>query len=146
MRKLRYVGTDDWHRPVYKDERGKLWIDTNMGNGTPDLYRSTSNDLDGEPDYEIDGEYEIIEDVERIDERKRFSYMMLSRLKSDCKYFLGYGNRNLRHLSDGTVAGHIEAMKKIWNGFAEDEKPEWLSMEEICEYERKMMAPDSEVD
>ena len=28
----------------------------------------------------------------------KFEYMMLSRLEMDCKYFLGYGNKNKRQL------------------------------------------------
>ena len=33
----------------------------------------------------------------------KFEYMMLSRLEMDCKYFLGYGNKNKRQLRDGSI-------------------------------------------
>lgn len=66
----------------------------------------------------------------------KFNYMLLSRLQTDCDYFLGYGNRYEKDLWAGNVNDHIEMMKKIWNGF--EEKPEWLSMEQIEDYERKM--------
>lgn len=62
---------------------------------------------------------------------------MLSRLESDCKYFLGNGNRHEGHLWANSVAGQIEEMKSIWNSLIE--KPEWLTMEQIQEYEAQMI-------
>lgn len=70
-----------------------------------------------------------------------FNYMMLSRLQSDCDYFLGYGNRSIRHLPRGSVDEQIKEMKRLWNNLPE--KPEWLSMEEIEDYEKKMKNPFS---
>lgn len=35
-----------------------------------------------------------------------------------------------------SVEKHIEAMRRIWNEL--EEKPVWLSLEKINEYERKM--------
>lgn len=71
-------------------------------------------------------------------EVSEFDYMMLSRLQSDCEYYLGYGNRSERNLWAGSVKGQIKEMKRIWDSLPEDKKPEWLSMEDILEYERKM--------
>lgn len=65
-----------------------------------------------------------------------FDYMMLSRLQSDCEYYLNYGNRSERVLPSGNVDEHIKHMKTIWNKL--NVKPEWLSMEDIEEYEKKM--------
>ena len=56
-----------------------------------------------------------------------FNYMMLSRLQLDCKYYLGCGNRNKKHLWADTVEEHIAYMKELYNGFSEDEKPEWIT-------------------
>lgn len=67
-----------------------------------------------------------------------FQYQMLSRLKSDCEYYLGHGNRNENHLWAGNVVDHITEMKNRWNALAA--KPEWLTMEQINEYERRMTA------
>jgi hypothetical protein len=67
-----------------------------------------------------------------------FNYMMLGRLQSDCEYYLSYGNRSERQLWAGSVEGQIKEMKRIWHSLPEDKKPEWLSMEDILEYERKM--------
>jgi hypothetical protein len=60
---------------------------------------------------------------------------MLSRLQSDCDSFLN-GTRNEKQLWAGNVDDQIKEMKRIWNALKE--KPQWLSMEEIEEYEKKM--------
>ncbi len=66
-----------------------------------------------------------------------FLYQMLSRLETDCKYFLGNGNGYEKHLWASTISEQISAMKEIYNKL--DEKPEWLTMEQINEYENKMI-------
>jgi hypothetical protein len=66
----------------------------------------------------------------------KFNYMMLGRLRSDCDYYLGNGNRSERRLRGENVNEHIKEMKRLWNNLKV--KPEWLSMEDIEEYERKM--------
>lgn len=68
----------------------------------------------------------------------KFQYMMLGRLKSDCDYFLGYGGRSERRLWAGNVKDQIKEMKERWNRL--EVKPEWLTMEQIEEYERQMTA------
>jgi len=66
-----------------------------------------------------------------------FLYQMLGRLESDCKYFLGNGNGYEKHLWALSVTEQISAMKEIYNKL--DEKPEWLTMEQIDDYENKMI-------
>lgn len=73
-----------------------------------------------------------------ISEEKKFNYQMLSRLKSDCDYFLNYGNRSQRVLWEDDVKAHIKKMKTIWNSFTNNEKPEWLTYQEIEKYEIDM--------
>jgi len=68
----------------------------------------------------------------------KFQYMMLGRLKSDCDYFLGFGGRSERRLWAGNVKDQIKEMKERWNRL--EVKPEWLTMEQIEEYERQMTA------
>lgn len=68
----------------------------------------------------------------------KFRYMMLSRMKMDCDYYLGYGNRNAMQLWACDEKKQIENMKDIWNTFPEEDKPEWLTWEELTEYSRKM--------
>ena len=65
-----------------------------------------------------------------------FQYQILDRMRSDCEYILGSGNRCTKDLWGKSVQKHIEAMRRIWNELIE--KPMWLSMEQIDEYERKM--------
>ncbi len=72
-------------------------------------------------------------------EAERFDYMMLSRLESDCKYYLGYGNRYTEHLYYKDEQRHIDEMKKLYNSFPEDQKPEWLTWEQILNYEKAMI-------
>ena len=67
-----------------------------------------------------------------------FKYMLLDRMKTDCNYFLGNGNRQEKDLWSNNVTEHIEDMKALWNSFTEDGKPEWLTMEQIEEFEKKM--------
>lgn len=68
-----------------------------------------------------------------------FNYMFLGRLKQDCKYYLGNGNRNKKHLYFQNEKEHITEMKKLHNTFAADKKPQWLQYEEILEYEKSMI-------
>ena len=135
MKQLTFIGTDDWDQPVYKNENGKLWKDINIGKGKPYLHSSSDNEFDGEPDTPLIGNYEIIKAPELVDEGMKFNYMMLGKLKGDCEYFLGHGNMSLNIL---TPKAHIEEMKKLWNGFPENGKPEWLTWEQILKYEKDM--------
>ena len=68
----------------------------------------------------------------------RFLYQMLSRLESDCKYFLGNGGGTEKKLWALSVDNQISAMKEIYNKLIE--KPEWLSLEQINNYEKEMKA------
>jgi hypothetical protein len=70
-----------------------------------------------------------IEEVLKHDEK--FRYMLLDRMKMDCLYFLGNGNRCKKYLWAGDEAEQIKYMKAIYNSLDDDKKPEWLSMEEI---------------
>lgn len=69
----------------------------------------------------------------------KFRYQLLSRMQSDCNYYLGYGNRSKRHLWAEDEKEQIKVMKMLWNMFADDEKPEWLTWDDILNYEIKMM-------
>lgn len=79
---------------------------------------------------------DIINDL--IHKEDTFRYQMLSRLQMDCDYFLGNGNRADKHLWAGNVPDHIKLMRALYNSFEDDEKPEWISMEDIDNYEKEM--------
>lgn len=70
----------------------------------------------------------------------RFRYMLLDRMRSDCDYFLGNGQIYGNHLWAENVTDQIGYMKALWNSFPEDGKPEWLTMEQILNYEKEMLA------
>lgn len=68
-----------------------------------------------------------------------FRYQLLSRMKGDCEYYLGYGNRSKNSLWADDETEQIEVMKELWKSFAEGEKPEWLSWDDILKYESQMV-------
>lgn len=136
---MEYVGEDFLSHPVYKClETGVLYKDITLGSDNPQLY-SCGNDFDGDPDTPIKSDLEI-QLVGRESEPNQFDYMMLSRLQSDCDYYLGYGNRFAGHLYHKEEKEHISAMKKLWNKFPNGKKPEWLTYEDIANYENQMVA------
>jgi len=57
-------------------------------------------------------------------------------MMQDCEYFLGNGNRHEKFLWAGNVKEQIKTMKEIWNSLKV--KPEWLTMEQINDYEKRM--------
>ena len=66
----------------------------------------------------------------------RYTYMMLDRLRSDAEYVLDKGKGAVNQLwYNGDPKKHIALMKDLHNGLKN--KPEWLSMEKINEYEKK---------
>lgn len=65
-------------------------------------------------------------------------YSLLSRLQSDCDYFLGNGNRCERRLWGLTVENHIRYMKILYLILPINSKPEWLTMSDILSYEIRM--------
>lgn len=77
---------------------------------------------------------EFITWIEGQDEN--YKYMLLSRMQSDCDYFLGYGNRSIKTLWAGSVDDQITFMKIIYNLLME--KPDWLTLDDIRKYESDM--------
>ncbi|MBC8737052.1 hypothetical protein F6X40_09545 [Paraburkholderia sp. UCT31] len=66
-----------------------------------------------------------------------FNYQLLGRLQQDCEYYLGHGNRAKKHLWAGDEAEQIAKMKEIYEGLPE--KPEWITLEKISQYEAAMI-------
>ena len=73
-----------------------------------------------------------------VSDNKRYNYMLLSRLKMDCEYFLRQGGLSERSLWSGSIEEIISSMKELWHSFSEKDKPEWLTLEEIEEFHEKM--------
>lgn len=135
---LKFIGIDDFSCPTYEDQYGRFWKDLNLGKSeTPDLYSVTGNDMDGEPVSPIRQEH--IFDPEPFRRNPyEFQYMLLSRMQSDCEYFLGYGNRSVTILSGNDPQHHIDRMKELWEELPADGKPEWLTWEQLLTYEKAM--------
>lgn len=57
--KIKFIGVDNWDRPVYKDEQGTILKDTNLGQGTLALCTAANNDFFGEPESPINEDIKI---------------------------------------------------------------------------------------
>lgn len=68
-----------------------------------------------------------------------FRYQMLSRMEADCKYYLGNGGRHPKHLWADNEKDQIACMKALWHSFPEEGKPEWLTLEQIQDYEKQLV-------
>ena len=55
----------------------------------------------------------------------------------DCEYYLGHGNRAVKHMWADTEAEQIAKMREIYQALPE--KPEWITLEKIAEYEAAMV-------
>lgn len=65
---------------------------------------------------------------------------MLGRLRSDCLYFLGFGNRNPDVLWAHDVKKQIAKMKELWIALPQYHKPAWLTWNAIESFEKRMLA------
>ena len=65
-------------------------------------------------------------------------YMLLDRMRCDCDYWLGNGYRHNKYLWAGDPVAQIRFMKWLWESFAAEEKPEWLTMEQINNLGKRM--------
>ena len=135
---MKYIGRDDFSHPVYKDQEGNIWKDLNMCRGKPELYSVTGNDPDGEPLYPIQAE-SLFDPAPYQENPYEFEYMLLDRMRMNCDYYLGYG-RKAASILGGDPQGHIKEMKELWEKFPEDGKPQWLTWEDILDYEKKILS------
>ena len=76
----------------------------------------------------------LSEEFDETDEE--FLYQMLDRLRTDCDYFLGAGNRQEDKLWGKAINEHIAYMFEIYDILPV--KPDWLDHNKIEEYERNM--------
>ena len=75
-----------------------------------------------------------------LDGSNEFRYQMLDRMRSDCAYYLGNGRIDAKQLWANNVKDHIRIMKELYNSFERAEKPQWISMKDIKEFERLMLS------
>ena len=64
-----------------------------------------------------------------------FLYQLLDRLRSDCNYYLEH--RCDKHLWAGNINDQIHIMRDIYNKLPE--KPQWISKEDIDNFEINML-------
>ena len=144
---LTFVGYDDFSNPTYKTKEGTLLKDINDNIELPYLHTVSGNDIDGEPmtaicnieKYKNRGIIILGRENEPTKDEK-FRYMMLSRLKQDCDYYLGNGNRSTKYLWAGSEKDQIQEMKTRHKALTDDKKPEWLTWDDILRYEALMRA------
>lgn len=76
---------------------------------------------------------------ENVDSKDlKFRYMLLNRMQSDCEYYLDYGNRNPGALWAKNEENHIKNMISLYNSFPDDDKPMWLSPEQLNDYSLRL--------
>ena len=99
----------------------------------------TCDNIDSNPHQPIskDTQVTFIDKYEK--EVNSFDYMFIDRLRQDCEYYLNYGNKNKNALYYKNEKEHIEEMKKLYNKFPENKKPNFLTYEQILNYEKLMI-------
>lgn len=140
--KVKFIGFGGcMEKPCYEDETGTLFFDENNGRAKLNLYtgayRDDCGEICGEPNARVTEAVECEKPFVR--HPREMDYMMLSRLQSDCKYFLGEGNGSEKELYYKSVEKHCDEMEQLWNSFSDEEKPEWLTLEQIKEYREQMI-------
>ena len=142
---LTFIGYDDSSNPTYKTEEGALLKDINDNIELPYLHTVSGNDIDGDPMAAICNieKYKNLKIVilgreNEPTKDEKFRYMMLSRLKQDCDYYLGNGHRSTKYLWAGSEKDQIQEMKDRYDAFTDDKKPEWLTWDDILKYENLM--------
>ena len=138
---LNYVGRNDNDNKLYQDTEG-IYFEKDDYDDIIYVGKEYDNDPWGSirtmKKYK-DMEVITVGDENLPTEAERFNYMMLSRLQTDVKYYLGNGGKHAKHLWAENEQEHIKEMKKIYNWFKDDKKPKWLTWEQILEYEKELV-------
>ncbi|MDD5947192.1 MAG: helicase-related protein [Oscillospiraceae bacterium] len=79
-------------------------------------------------------------EVSRIRSHNTETYKELSRLQSDCEYFIRHGCESgaIKYLHNGSADLHIARMQELYDKLPVTEKPEWLTAEGITQYAEQM--------
>jgi len=101
------------------------------------------DDLPGDTALGISGDFKNEANMTRTNGLDVFEYQLLARLQQDCEYYLGFGARNKKHLWALDEAEQIQKMRALYAGLPE--KPEWITLEDIDEYEAAMLRPQLEI-
>lgn len=138
---LNYVGRNDNDNKLYQDAEGFYFEKDDF-----DDIIYIGKDYDSDPWGSIrsmkkykDMEAITVGDENLPTEAERFNYMMLSRLQMDCDWNLGNGKTYGQRIWADTIEEHIEEMKRLYNTFTDDKKPQWLTWEQILKYEKELV-------
>lgn len=132
----------DDHNKIDKDEMKTLYYNYYLNNLKLEISELVSDYLNLDESKKLEKSSKTFPLSESSD--PEFNYRMLDRLKSDCDYFLGNGNRSEKHLWAGNCEAQIAKMREIYNSL--EEKPEWLSEEDIDNYEKEMCSKQDKVE
>lgn len=126
---MRFYRNKDTGQILKEDEARAQWRDEYDGDDPTNAVRffDQYSELKGR-DLAITQIKYVIDTHEPADSYK---YQLLDRLKTDCGYFLGAGNRNPGTLWAGSVGTHLDCMRLLWNSFPEEDRPEWLTLEDL---------------
>ena len=78
----------------------------------------------------------LVDGSQREADTRTEDYRLLSRLKADCEYFLGAGQGAEKNLWAGSVPAQIAKMQELYASL--QEKPEWLTEQDIDQYAQRM--------
>ena len=67
----------------------------------------------------------------------RFRYMMLDRLRQDCDYSLNRCDGSESVLWAKDKKAQIANMVALWKSFDPEDRPEWLTWDDIIEYAKR---------
>lgn len=87
---------------------------------------------------------EVVIDKSILQTDETFRYMLLDRMNIDCYYYLGNGDGHNKYLWGGDVKTQIAYMRALYDSFPNDKKPEWLSIEDIDNYQKEMIEKETE--
>lgn len=74
-----------------------------------------------------------------LSREESFRYQLLDRMRTDCKYYLGNGCRDVNRLWAKDEKTQIDYMEAIWRSFPKEGRPKWLTLKQIKEYKRLMV-------
>lgn len=86
---------------------------------------------------------EVVIDKSVLKTDETFRYQLLSRMQTDCNYFLGNGNGHNKFLWGGNVETQIAYMRALYDSFPNEKKPEWISIEDIDNYQKEMIEKET---
>ena len=68
----------------------------------------------------------------------KFRYMMLDRLRQDCDYSLNRCDGSENALWAKNKKDQIANMVALWKTFDPEDRPEWLTWDDLCDYANRM--------